>query len=1306
MVFLDSKKTKNNTQRVARFVQNNFTKVLAVLVFGGMVNVGWGQTFTGTYSFASATGNVASLSYNGTTISNLTVSALVKTGVTTSASTGNSRATGWDIGSTNGAAAGGIVNTGKYYEFSITAGAGYTISNPTLSFGVGRSGTGPRRFQWRWNVDSYGTPLSVGTANVSLTNTSGVLESPDANSSWTGNSIITTTSGQTTITFRFYAYGAEDALAGTGGLQGNLTFGGTLTAATTSYSLTYNGNGNTSGTTPVDASSPYAASASVTTLTNSGPLAKTGSTFAGWNTLATGLGTDIAVSSSYTMPAANTVLYAKWTLNNYTVTFDANTGSGSMSSQTIAYNASANLTSNAFTKSGYSFSGWNTLANGTGTSYTNGQSYTMGAANATLYAQWAANTLTVTYDSQGGSTISNGSTTTGGAVTSPGIPILASYTFNGWYTAASGGTAISFPYTHGQITDFTLYAQWTAAASPTLNSVTLSSNLTSTYGTASTGISFTPSGSNLSGNITVTAQSGYAVSTSLGSGYGSSVSVASGTTVYVQFSATLAAGSYNNAVFAVLSGGGAASSVNAITAASSNTVSPKALSISAASIASKIYDASSTSGAVTSGTLSGLVSSETLTISTATGTYSDANVGTGKTATIVYTLANGTGLAANYTLANTIATGDITAKALSISAATIASKIYNGSATSGAVTPGTLSGFVGSETVTVSAAVGTYLDANVGTGKTATLVYTLTDGTGLAANYTLANTSATGTITSKALSITLASIASKIYNASSTSGTVTPGTLSGFVGTETVTISAAVGTYLNANVGTGKVATIAYTLADGTNGGLASNYSLINTSATGDITGKAVTIVGATAQNKPYDGTTTATITGGSLVGVVSPDVVTLIQAGSFVSANVGTGIAVTSNFSISGTDAGNYTLTQPSGLSADITQAIAPLAAWEVGGLVGGPNNFGPNPLDTISANQNVLITKLTREAGIVLTSGTAAGSAWGGTGVNSTSFANAVSGNDYITFGVQAKPGYTVSFSEIPAYNIRRSGTGATTGQWQYQLNNGGFVDIGSSITWGGITNSTGNLQSSINLSTITALQNVASNVNVTFRLVVWGGSSSSGTWYINNTSGNDLQVTGTVNVYISGLPIELISFQAKCAGNNDVDITWSTASEHNTNHFVVEKSRDGVNWVILNTLGAAGNSTSVIEYAITDTDAANGTTYYRLTQFDTDGASKKFNITSVNCGEQTVTSNLVTYPNPSNGSFYIDFYSHDVTGLSSISVSDSRGLIIYRQDVLVEKGSNVFHIEDLEAAPGMYYIQVSNGTTTSYIVKHSLR
>ena len=71
--------------------------------------------------------------------------------------------------------------------------------------------------------------------------------------------------------------------------------------------------------------------------------------------------------------------------------------------------------------------------------------------------------MTVTYDSQSGSAVSSGSTTTGGSISSsPVAPTRSGYTFNGWFAAASGGSAISFPYVHGQTANFTLYAQWTA----------------------------------------------------------------------------------------------------------------------------------------------------------------------------------------------------------------------------------------------------------------------------------------------------------------------------------------------------------------------------------------------------------------------------------------------------------------------------------------------------------------------------------------------------------------------------------------------------------------------------------------------------------------------------------------------------------------------------------------------------------------------------------------------------------------------------------------------------------------------------
>lgn len=99
---------------------------------------------------------------------------------------------------------------------------------------------------------------------------------------------------------------------------------------------------------------------------------------------------------------ADTTLYAKWTPNTYTITFDANGGSGEMDSQSFTYDAAQNLTANKFTRSGYTFAGWNTSSEGTGTSYANSASIKNLTdepnGNITLYAQWAKAVIILTQD--------------------------------------------------------------------------------------------------------------------------------------------------------------------------------------------------------------------------------------------------------------------------------------------------------------------------------------------------------------------------------------------------------------------------------------------------------------------------------------------------------------------------------------------------------------------------------------------------------------------------------------------------------------------------------------------------------------------------------------------------------------------------------------------------------------------------------------------------------------------------------------------------------------------------------------------
>ena len=84
---------------------------------------------------------------------------------------------------------------------------------------------------------------------------------------------------------------------------------------------------------------------------------------------------------------ASVTLYAQWTALTYTVTFDANGGTGAMAPETGS--APAALMANAFTRTGYSFAGWNTAADGSGTPYRDMESYPFNAS-VTLYAQWTA----------------------------------------------------------------------------------------------------------------------------------------------------------------------------------------------------------------------------------------------------------------------------------------------------------------------------------------------------------------------------------------------------------------------------------------------------------------------------------------------------------------------------------------------------------------------------------------------------------------------------------------------------------------------------------------------------------------------------------------------------------------------------------------------------------------------------------------------------------------------------------------------------------------------------------------------------
>ena len=135
----------------------------------------------------------------------------------------------------------------------------------------------------------------------------------------------------------------------------------------------YDGNGSTGGSVPA-VSTGHNYNTVVTVLGNTNSLVKTGYTFAGWNTATDGSGTVYVATNTFTIATSDVTLYAQWTINSYNVSYDGNGSTGgSVPAGTIAYNYNTAVTvlgnTNTFVKTGYTFAGWNTAADGSSTAY-------------------------------------------------------------------------------------------------------------------------------------------------------------------------------------------------------------------------------------------------------------------------------------------------------------------------------------------------------------------------------------------------------------------------------------------------------------------------------------------------------------------------------------------------------------------------------------------------------------------------------------------------------------------------------------------------------------------------------------------------------------------------------------------------------------------------------------------------------------------------------------------------------------------------------------------------------------------------
>ncbi|MDC6167116.1 YDG domain-containing protein [Paucibacter sp. XJ19-41] len=357
-------------------------------------------------------------------------------------------------------------------------------------------------------------------------------------------------------------------------------------------------------------------------------------------------------------------------------------------------------------------------------------------------------------------------------------------------------------------------------------------------------------------------------------------------------------------------------------------ISRKSISAGAVSVAGKVYDGN-TVASVGGGALEGLVAGDTV-ATDLSGQFADKNVGSAKD--VAVTLALKGADAGNYQLdrSSQAAKGDISRKQISAEAVTVAGKVYDGT-TAATLGGGALQGLVEGDQVATSLS-GEFADKNAGVGKDVAVKLALNGAD--AGNYQLDTGSqiAKGDISRKVISADAVSVAGKVYDGN-TSATVIGGALQGLVAGDQVTTSLS-GEFADKNAGVGKDVAVKLAL----NGADAGNYQLDTGSqiAKGDISRKVISADAVSVAAKVYDGSKSATVSGGALQGLVAGDQVTMSLSGEFADKNAGLAKDVAVKLALNGADAGNYQLDAGSRTAkGDITQRLLTAEHIAVAGKV-----------------------------------------------------------------------------------------------------------------------------------------------------------------------------------------------------------------------------------------------------------------------------------------------------------------------------------------------------------------------------------
>jgi|GEM_PF-986210 len=347
-----------------------------------------------------------------------------------------------------------------------------------------------------------------------------------------------------------------------------------------------------------------------------------------------------------------------------------------------------------------------------------------------------------------------------------------------------------------------------------------------------------------------------------------------------------------------------------------DTILQKELNIINAEAQNKVYDGT-TKDTVINAVLDSVIAGDNVVLSIGTAVFNDKTADTAKTVTVNGSAISGTD-SNNYTLTEVSGLkADITPRPLHIINLIAQDKAYDGT-TGVSTTGGQLDSVISGDDVTLTLGTAAFETKTAGAAKKVITSGSTISGAD-ADNYTLIEASTTAAITAIELNIIKAEAQNKIYDAT-TDATVINAELDSVLPGDDVALTIGKADFDSKTVATDKKITVNGSFLSGAD---ANSYTLIEVEdLKADITVKTLHIIKAEAQSKVYDGTVDATIANAVLDSVMAGDSVVLsIGTAFFDDKTADTAKTVTVNGSaISGTDSNNYTLTEVSGLKADIT--------------------------------------------------------------------------------------------------------------------------------------------------------------------------------------------------------------------------------------------------------------------------------------------------------------------------------------------------------------------------------------------------